>query len=97
MISLATKMFSTSLKNNGEVALKEHGKEVYQQAVVGNPGSSYTCCDGLHLQRGASLDKHQEGYGKAERSGESPRIIPKHGNDGSKQTLADILGSSIDY
>ena len=85
MISSVTRMFSTSLKNIGEETLNDI------------PGSNTKICGGLDLQRGASLDILQEGYGKAERLEESPRVIPRHRKGDGDQTLADVFGSSMEY
>ena len=97
IISFGNRMLGKIFSNNRVEASSEQGNEVYQNAVVVSPGNNSTNCGRLHLQRGTSLNILHDGYGKAEKSGESIRIMPYHGKDGSNQTLADVLGSSMEY
>ena len=97
IISFGNIMLGKIFSNNRVEASSEQGNEVSQNAVVISPGNNSTNSGRLLLQRGTSLNIFHEGYGKAEKSGESIRIMPYHGKDGSNQTLADVLGSSMEY
>ena len=84
--------------DNDEEVLNEHRKEVYAHDNINlNPQKSSANFDVLHIQRAASLDITEKGYGKVGKSGGSQRSSPYDLNDCANKTLADLISSSLQY
>ena len=74
MLSFSKAICKRILRKHDEEALNEHTDEVNSQEVENSSQqNSYANAGVLNLEKAASLDIIEEGYGKARKSGEKPR------------------------
>ena len=74
MLSFSKAICKRKMRKHDEEALNEHTDEVNSQEVeISRQQNSYANAGVLNLEKAASLDIVEGGYGKAGKSGKKPR------------------------
>ena len=79
------------MKDKDQEAINQGSKAVIREVNNMNLHNSPASADDLQFHRAASVDIHQEGYGKVRRSRESYRGSPYQNKKTENQTLSDLL------